>query len=741
MKQVAQNFRTGELNVLDVPAPALRPGGVLVAVGASLVSVGTEKMVVNLAQASLLSKARQRPDQVRQVINKVQQEGLLTTYQRVMNRLDSLSPLGYSCAGTIIALGEGVTDLQVGQRVACAGGGYANHAEIVFIPRNLVAPIPDTEGEPLAFEEAAFTTLGAVALQGIRQAGPTLGESMAVVGLGLLGLLTVQMLIANGCQVIGMDPNPERCRLAETLGCQATATSNPAFSELAAQHTRGQGVDAVLITAGTPSNAPIELAAEISRDRGRIVAVGLVGLEIPRKPFYEKELDLHLSRSYGPGRYDPSYEENGHDYPIGYVRWTEQRNMIAFLNLLAGRKLQLQPLITHRFPIDQAEQAYQLITGEGAVQALGVLLTYPRANQLTMAEPPTWLQAKPGKEIARQTPPPGNLKIGLVGAGTFAQGVLLPALNTLPEANLQAVCSTRGLAARHLAGKYKSAYCTSNPKDLFTDPDLDAVLIATRHDSHADLAVQALQSGLPVFVEKPLALDLEQLQTIVNTYHQAQNPLLMVGFNRRFAPLAARLKAFLDNIQETLALHYQVNAGYIPPDHWVHDPKIGGGRIIGETCHFIDFMAFLTGSTPASIYAQALPNASRYTNDNVMVTIGFHNGAVGTLNYLANGDKAYPKEQIHVFGGGAVAFLDDFRSLTLFKEGRRKNHKTRFRQEKGHRQELEVFLQAVRSKGEAPIPFHSLVCTTLASFMIETSLRNGQPVEVDLTGVLPPDLD
>jgi predicted dehydrogenase/threonine dehydrogenase-like Zn-dependent dehydrogenase len=738
MKQVAQNFRSGELSVLDVPAPALRPGGVLVAVGASLVSVGTEKMVVNLAQASLLGKARQRPDQVRQVIQKVQQEGLLTTYQRVMNRLDTLSPLGYSCAGTVMAVGEGVTDFQVGQRVACAGGGYANHAETVFIPHNLVAPIPDSGEEALAFEEAAFATLGAVALQGVRQADPTLGESMAVVGLGLLGLLTVQMLAANGCQVIGMDPNPQRCHLAESLGCKATATSNAAFNQLATQYTHGRGIDGVLITAGTPSNAPIELAAEISRDRGRVVAVGLVGLDIPRKPFYEKELDLRLSRSYGPGRYDSSYEEGGHDYPLGYVRWTEQRNMIAFLDLLAAHKLQLQPLITHRFPIDQAEQAYELITGEGAAQALGVLLTYPRAAQPAIAAARTWLKDEPGKDAeSKQAPSASVLQLGLVGAGTFAQGVLLPALKTIPQAQLRAVCNTSGLAARHVAGKYQAAYCTSDPNDLFTDPDLDAVLITTRHDSHAGLVIRALGSGRPVFVEKPLAVDLAQLQEIISAYQQATNPFLMVGFNRRFAPLAVQLKDFLAGIQEPLAVHYQVNAGYIPPEHWVHDPVTGGGRLIGEACHFIDFMAFLTGARPTSLHAQALPNDGRYRNDNVAVTIRFHNGALGTLNYLANGDKAYPKERVQVFGGGAVAYLDDFRSLELFKGGRKKTLKSRFRQEKGHRQELQAFVQAVRTQGEAPIPFASLVSTTLASFLIETCLRSGQPVAIEMDTVQP----
>jgi polar amino acid transport system substrate-binding protein len=743
MKQVVQNFRSGDLAVSEVPAPSLHPGGVLVSVKASLVSAGTERLMVNLAQASLVGKARQRPDQVRQVIQKVQQEGLLTTYNKVMNRLDNLSPLGYSCAGTVIAVGEGVTDLQVGDAVACAGAGYANHAEIVFVPENLVAKIPPkrietyqpptTTHSPL-FEQAAFTTLGAIALQGIRQAEPRLGETVAVIGLGLLGLLTVQMLKANGCRVLGMDLKPERCQLAGELGCDATATGNAKCSDLTAQWTDGHGADAVLITAGTKSNAPIELAADLCRDRGRVVAVGLVGLDVPRKPFYDKELDLRLSRSYGPGRYDPAYEEGGHDYPIGYVRWTENRNMKAFLDLLAQGVVDVQRMITHRFPIEEATEAYDLITGDQADEALGVILTYPQPKTVDESET-VWLRKQPtAKSTSSPVPrPPSSVRLGLIGAGLFAQGTLLPALQGVEKTALRAVCSASGLSARHAAEKHGAVYCASDAKEIFADEEINAVLIATRHNTHAELVIQALQAGKHVFVEKPLAISPTQLDEVGKTFNVQPSNVLTVGYNRRFAPLARRMKTFLDEINDPLVLNYQVNAGQIPLDHWVQDPEIGGGRIIGEVCHFVDFLSYLTDSLPVSVYARALPNDGRYQNDNVAVNLKFEDGSVGTITYVANGDKAYPKERVQAFGGGAVAVLDDFRRVRLIKGGKTEGHRTWFKQDKGHQAELVAFVDAVREGTGAPIPFESLAATTLATFKIEESLRTGEPVAIDLS--------
>ena len=725
MQQLTQNYRTGELAISDVPAPAVRPGSVLVAVAASLVSAGTERTMVSLAQASLLGKAQQRPDLVRQVITKAKREGLLTTYQAAMNRLDTLSPLGYSCAGIVIDVGAGVDGVRVGDRVACAGAGYANHAEIVCVPRNLCAPIP----EGVAFESAAFATVGAIALQGVRQAAPTMGETIAVIGLGLVGQLTVQLLKANGCRVLGMDLDASRCRLAESLGCQATATGDEAFLGLAQQWTQGHGADSVIITASTKSDRPVTLAAEIARDRGRVVAVGLVGLNIPRKPYYEKELDLRLSRSYGPGRYDPSYEEQGHDYPIGYVRWTEQRNMTAFLELMAQGAINVSPLITHRYPLAEATQAYTLITGEGAQSAIGVVLSYPEGSD---RERPARKVVLPSAHAGASKPQGQAIRVGLIGAGLFAQGTLIPALKQVAGAELCAVCSASGLSARHAAQKHGASYCASDAGELLGAPELDAVLIATRHGSHAPLVIQALQAGKPVYVEKPLCVSAKQLADIVAVYDgqlaAGGSPLLMVGFNRRFAPLALELKRFVADSQP-LVMSYRVNAGSLPADSWIRDPEQGGGRIIGEVCHSVDFLQFLCGAEPLRVYASCVggPAGGPMAEDNVIIQIDFADGSVGSISYAANGDKSFTKERVEVFGGGRVAVLDDFRTLEMVSHGASKKRRSLLKQDKGHAGELAAFLGALRAGRPSPIPFDSLVMTTLTTLSARDALRTGLP--------------
>jgi len=742
MKQITQTYRSGELSVADVPPPALRPGGVLVAVAASLVSAGTERTMVGLAQASMLEKARQRPDLVRQVLDKARQEGPLTTYQKVMTRLDSLSPLGYSCAGTVIAVGEGVTDLKPGDPVACAGAGYANHAEVVFVPRNLVAPIVGS----VPFEAAAFTTVGAIALQGIRQAQPALGETVAVIGLGLIGLITVQLLRAAGCRVVGMDLSPARCELAVRMGAVGAVTGDEELRALVERHTGGLGVDAALITASTKSSAPLRLAAELCRDRGRVVAVGLVGLEVPRKPFYDKELDLRLSRSYGPGRYDPAYEEQGHDYPVGYVRWTENRNMQAFLDLLADGSVDVGPLITHRFPIAEAEQAYALITGERAGAALGVVLSYPEANVAARLAPVVWIQPPVPQAVpAGSRGPAATVRLGLVGSGVFAQGTLLPALASVPGAPLRAVASASGLSARHVAAKYGAAYCTTDSGRLIADPELDAVLIATRHGSHAALAIRAIVAGKPVFVEKPLAVNAEQLQAVVTAYEAALRraaeppngsappapPLLLVGYNRRFAPLAVAMRDFLAGAGP-LTLQYRVNAGCVPASSWLHDPVEGGGRIVGEVCHFVDLLQFLTGADPVTVQAMAAPSrAGAGKEDNLSIQIGFGDGSVASILYASGGDKAFPKERLEAFGGGRAAALDDFRTLELVRDGRRRVERSLLRQDKGHAAELRAFVDVVRVGGPSPIPFASLALTTLTTLRIRDALRTGGTERVE----------
>jgi polar amino acid transport system substrate-binding protein len=699
---------------------------------------------------------------------------LLTTYQKVMTRLDSLSPLGYSCAGTVVAVGHGVADLHVGDAVACAGAGYSNHAELIFVPRNLVAKIPAPPvahngtnpsghngdhvspgaGSAIAFEVAAFTTVGAIALQGVRQAQPALGETVAVIGLGLIGLLTVQLLRASGCRVLGMDLSSARCALAELLSAEGTAASAEQMQALVAHWSGGAGADAVIITASTKSNAPIELAAELCRERGRVVAVGLVGLNVPRKPFYDKELDLRLSRSYGPGRYDPAYEEQGHDYPIGYVRWTENRNMQAFLDLLAQGKLQVQPLISHRFSIEAATEAYELITGEQAGTALGVILSYPEPTPQIQAAKVVRLDQGTANGQLRSSAKGASVRVGLIGSGAFAQGTLLPALASIDGARLSAVCSASGLSARHVAEKYSASYCTADADHLIRDPEINAVLIATRHGSHAALAIRALASGKPVFVEKPLAVSEEQLAAVALAFHAAQRrdvaptngsqphihtgaPTLLVGFNRRFAPLALAMRAFLADAGP-LAVHYRVNAGPVPPDSWLHNPVEGGGRIVGEVCHFVDFLQFLTGAAPVRVSAAALPTqGGAALEDNVSIQIVFGDGSVGSILYAADGDKAFPKERVEAFGGGCVAVLDDFRSLELVKGGRRHTERSFLRQDKGHAAEIGAFIDAAQRGGPSPISFASLVLTTLTTLRIREALRTGLPQPIDVQAVAP----
>jgi predicted dehydrogenase/threonine dehydrogenase-like Zn-dependent dehydrogenase len=725
MKQVLQQARTGEITVAEVPAPQVLPGCVLVRIAASLVSAGTERASSEFARRNLLQKAQARPDLVREVIGKVRRDGLLSAMQAVRSRLDQPTALGYSSAGTVVEVGEGITDIAVGDRVACAGAGYAVHAEFACVPRLLVARIPDRA--PVSFEEAAFTTVGAVALHGMRTADVKLGDVVAVMGLGLLGQLTIQMLKIAGCRVLGMDILPDRAELAMRLGADSVCSAASEFRDLCSIHSHGYGVDAVLITAETPSSEPVNLAAQIARDRAVVVAVGTVGMELERQAYYEKELDFRVSRSYGPGRYDAMFEQKGRDYPIGHVRWTETRNMDGFLQFLADGKLNLKPLVTHRFPVEKAKAAYELISGGTREGSLAVLFTYPEnsevSQRLAVADP---------SDIA--TPISGrSLVVGLIGAGSFATSTLLPAMQRVGDMELAGVCTATGAHSRHARDKFRFRYCTTDEKEIFNDARINAVVISTRHHLHASEVLAALDAGKHVFCEKPLCLTEEELAKIVRAcsrFSLAPKPTLMVGFNRRFAPMAAQMKRFLD-IHEPLVLHCRVNAGSLPPDHWVNDPEVGGGRILGEVCHFVDFLSFLAGSLPAEVQARPLSNPGRYSDDNVLISLRFANGSEGSIHYLANGDRSFSKERIEVFGGGAVAVLEDFRRLDMTRSGRRSSLKSRWRQDKGHRGEWQAFTECVRSGTSAPIPFQSIVATTLATLCIAKSRASGQPVAVD----------
>jgi predicted dehydrogenase/threonine dehydrogenase-like Zn-dependent dehydrogenase len=721
MKQVFQDARSAEITVAEVPAPKLLAGCVLVRTAASLVSAGTERAATEFAGKNLLQKARMRPDLVREVLSKISRDGLVATVSAVRSRLDQPAALGYSSAGTVVAVGEGVCGVDPGDRVACAGVGHAVHAEFACVPRLLMARIPS---EAISFDDAAFTTVGAVALHGIRTADVKLGDVVVVIGLGLLGQLMVQILKAAGCSVLGMDISEERAELALRLGADAVSTSSSGFRQLCLQHSAGNGVDSVLIAAQTSSNDPVNLAGTVARNRAVIVAVGTVAMDIPRRAFYEKELDFRISRSYGPGRYDPAYEEKGVDYPIGYVRWTETRNMEAFLKLVADRKLDLHPLITHRFPIVRANSAYDLITGKMQETFLGVLLSYPHDAPASDS-----IEIAAADRLVRGEK---SVRVGLLGAGAFAMSTMLPALKRVRGVEMVAVSAANGSHARHAAERFGFHSCTTNELEIMNSPSVNTVVIATRHHLHARQVIAAFNCGKHVFCEKPLCLTETELTEIIDAVeHSAlSRSLLMVGFNRRFAPLAERMKKFVQEAGEPLALHYRVNAGFLPADHWLNDPLQGGGRILGEVCHFVDFLCFLTDSAPVEVETHSLPNQGQYSNDNVVCSLRFADGSQGTISYLANGDKSYSKERVEVFGGGNVAVLEDFRRLELVRGGKKRTFRSPLRRDKGHRAEFEAFVAAIQNGLEPPISLQEIVATMLTTFALEESRCLGQPVAV-----------
>jgi predicted dehydrogenase/threonine dehydrogenase-like Zn-dependent dehydrogenase len=722
MKQLLQNINNGETVIVEVPLPQLQSGMALVRTQVSLVSAGTERMLVEFAGKSLVGKALSRPDLVRQVVDKARREGLLSTMEAAMNRLDQPMPLGYSSSGIVEAIADDVQGVKVGDRVACAGGGYAVHAEYVSIPQNLITILP----ENVNFDSAAFTTLGAIALHGFRLSGAQLGESVGVIGLGLLGLLAVSISNAAGCKVFGVDLDETRVTLGSQMG--AYSVRRPQAVEAALSFTQGLGLDNVLICADSSGDDPVELAGEIARDRAQVVAIGAVGQTLPRRVYYQKELRFTNSRSYGPGRYDPSYEEAGQDYPVGYVRWTEGRNLEAFVELLAKGQVDVRPLISHHFPIENAPQAYELITGKTSQPFLGVLLTYPEARTRAV-------DFQKAKEPIKKTTLPLSganvVRLGVLGAGNFANAVMLPALKSTPSVELVSIASASGYHAEFASKKYGFKYTGASENEILSDPQVNTMCILTRHNLHAEQVVRALQAGKHVFCEKPLAISPEQLEQVIQQVGADDtSPLLMVGYNRRFAPLVRKLYDFLHPRNEPLMATYHINAGAIPLTHWTQNPTLGGGRIIGEACHFIDLLTFLVGSPPVQVSAQALPDDQRYREDNAILTFSFPDASIGSVIYLANGDKAFPKERLEVFSGGRVAVLDDFRSLELVTNGKRQVYRSRLRQDKGHRAEWAAFSQAIISGGPAPIPYDQIFSVTRASFAALESIRSRQSILV-----------
>ena len=710
MKQILQNVKTGAVAVAEVPTPVARPGFVLVRSAASLISAGTERSTVEAGQKGLVGRAIEQPALVKKVIDKARNEGVVATFDAVRSKLGSLSALGYSAAGVVFDVGDDTTGFRIGDRVACAGVGYASHAEVLSVPKNLCVRLPD----PVTFDAGAFGTLGAIALQGVRLAEPTLGESVVVIGLGLIGQLAVQLLNANGCRVFGIDLDEEKLQLAKRLGAEDACAPNIAKQRVL-EWSRGRGADAVLITAGTSSNEPVELAGEISRAKGRVVVVGAVGLNLPRKPYYDRELTFRISMSYGPGRYDREYEERGHDYPIGYVRWTEGRNIESFLDMVASGRVDVEPLITHRFKIDEGERAYELITSDQPY--LGVLLQYDteRAIESRIALPKTATAAAQA------------VRIGLIGAGDYAKSMLLPNFKAF-GADFQSIATASGVTARAVGEQYGFRFCVSGADEVINDADANLIVIATRPASHGDLARRALEAGKHVFVEKPLAVTEDELNGVVAA--AASGGQLMVGFNRRFSPLARAAQDFFKGRQSPLSINYRVNAGRFSPNHWVQDPD-EGGRIIGEVCHFVDFVHFLTGSLTTRVFAESVAsrNAEATDEDSVFITLRLADGSNASIAYLAEGDKALAKERIEVFGGGRSLVIDDFRTGTVYENGREKTRKLR-EQDKGQRDEIKAVMDVVLEGKPVPISIEDLATTTRATFRIKESLRTGLPVEV-----------
>ena len=713
MKQLIQSFKSGEITIEDVPAPVRLPGGVVIATQASLVSAGTERQIVGLAKKSLLGKAKARPDLVKKVMQKVKTDGVMATIDSVRSKLDQPFPMGYSCAGIVTAVGDGVTEFAEGDRVACGGQGYASHAESNWVPKNLCVKIP--EGVEMA--SASFVTLGAIAMQGVRQADVRLGEVVAVVGLGLIGQIVVQLLKSSGCVVLGCDLDPAKVELAKSLGCDEAVVGDP--RQAASAMTGGRGVDAAIIAASTDSDEPIETAGELCRMKGKVVVLGAVGMNVPRKIYYERELDLRLSMSYGPGRYDPDYEEYGHDYPYGYVRWTEKRNMESFLRLVAEGKVKLEKLLTHRFDINEALRAYDMIQGRVKERYMGIVLTYPALEE----RKPT--SARLLVRGAANLRPNAKAVAGVIGAGNFAQGILLPNLAKVEGVRLRGLAEVRGEVARHVANKFDFEFCSADYHELINDSDINSVFITTRHNTHAQMVIDALNAGKNVYVEKPLCMNDDDLRRIVDAYEaQDGRCRLMVGFNRRFAPLMRKMKGAFATCRTPLVMLCRVNAGPAPRSSWVQSSQEGGGRIIGEACHFIDLLGYLAGSPLKEVTASSIgvDRDDVMKEDNVCITLRYDDGSLGTVLYTSLGDKAFPKEYCEAFGGGDAAAMDNFRRLTVVHAAQSKTTKS-LRQEKGHFQELEAFAHAVTRGEPSPIPFEDIVATTRATFQVREALR------------------
>jgi predicted dehydrogenase/threonine dehydrogenase-like Zn-dependent dehydrogenase len=723
MKQIAQNYKSGELIVLDAPAPACRPGGVLVQSLFSLISTGTEMMKLAEAKMSMVGKARARPDQVRKVLDTVSQQGAAATYKKVMSRLDSYTPLGYSLCGVVTEVGRGAEEFRVGQLVAAAGNEYALHAEYNWVPVNLCAAVP----QGVSPEHAAFSTVGSIAMHGVRRAEVQLGDTACVIGLGLIGQLVVRLLIASGVRVIGLDMIEERCRLAEQAGAVLCAAPTDEGMEAVQRSfddiSGGRGADHVFLAAGGSSNGPVETAVKLARDRARVIDIGKTRLDLPWNDYYMKELDVRFSRSYGPGRYDERYEVEGIDYPVGYVRWTERRNLECFLDLIARKDIDVEPLVSGVFPLENASTVYADLAS-GSLKAVGVLLEYPAIPADSLPRAAASL-ARVGTGAAPRGRSDGRLAIGFVGAGNYASSMLLPHLARLDNAFLSHVATTRSLSAVNAQRRFGFATASTSADAVFEDATLDAIFIVTRHHSHADLVCRALETGKAVFVEKPLALTRDQLERVVEVIATTGNDRLMVGFNRRFAPLLTAMRSQFGSSAANSVARYLVNAGPLAADSWYGNDVLEGSRFIGEGGHFIDTLSWWAASLPDEIYAVPGPE-----KDDVQVTVRFQNGSSGAIAYVTGGNSRFPKETLDAACAGRSARLDNFKMATVWAGRRHQSTRARGGQDKGQRAELAQFVEAALAGTGMPIPVDSLVAVTRATIAVRESLLSGGPERI-----------
>lgn len=719
MKQIIQNYKTGELKLMDVPFPVCKSNSILVKNEASLISIGTERSIIELGRKSLLGKAKARPDLVRRFIDKAKKEGILKTFSEAMGRLDNPTPLGYSSAGTVLEVGRGANFFSPGDQVACIGAGYASHAEAIVVPQMLCTKIP----EGVEFDEASFGMLGIIAMHGIRSGKIQFGETVAVIGLGLLGLLSVQILKSYGCRVIATDIDPSKIELAKSFGADGVSTAS-AFKDDCERFTEGLGVDCTILTVASKSDEPVHTAVEVLRFGGRIVVVGVTDIHPNRNELWHKEVEIIVSRAGGPGTFDPFYENEGIDYGPGYVRWTENRNLQEFLRLVGSGSVRTKPLITHRFSISKAEDVYgNMLKGVGGPY-IGVILEYDNIKlDFKKDRLLSFGDFRPSKN--------GKINIGVIGAGLFGKALLLPALSKIEGIELCVIATASGMNAQHVGNKYDFSECTTDYSNVISNKDVDAVVVLTPHSEHAQMVTNALQAGKHVFVEKPLCINKEELKDIIKVFNQG-NSALIVGYNRRFSSLAAEMKKTFANRKEPMVLHYRVNAGFIPATHWVHSPRQGGSRVIGEICHFVDMVQYITGEFPVRVFAERIGgnNSTSVNNDNVIISIKLSSGSIASILYAGNGDKSFSRERVEAFCEGTTAVLEDYRSLLIQKNGKKRRVKLR-NQDMGYQFELENFINIISGKSKIEFFPKEMFSSTLTVFEINKSLELGVPVSIN----------